>query len=59
MRMDARTDMTKLTVAFRKFANAPKIKHSNLERSEERFINYAVNCRDYSSVGAAGIAQSL
>ena len=59
MRMDGQTDMTKLIVAFRNFANAPKLKHSNLERSEERFINYAVSCRDYTSVGAAGIVQSI
>jgi hypothetical protein len=35
MRTDRQTDMTKLTVAFRNFANAPKmyvkiLRHSNL-----------------------------
>jgi len=59
MRMDWQTDMSKLIVAFRNFVNAPKTKHSNLQRSEERFIKSVVRFRDYKSVGTAGIAQSL
>jgi hypothetical protein len=46
MRTDGQTDMTKLTVAFRNFANAPKNHEYCIVHSSSRVYNNRVNNTD-------------
>ena len=51
--MDGRTDMTKLTVAFRSFANAIKNFSSGVENSHRRFGGNS-NCHLMNRTQSAG-----
>ena len=47
MRTDGRTDMTKLRVAFRNFANAPKKRRTDSRRTALLFLQLDTTCKVY------------